>query len=337
MTGPVTRVTIIAIPRALGSGIAIPLEMLSAAADVARARGTRGRTIRIDIAGTEEGDVALAGGLEIRCRRTLDAIRATDLVFVPAVWRRPRRALADHPQIAGWLRRRHAAGATLCAVVTGAFFVAEAGLLDGRPATTHWRYFEEFQRAYPRAMLQRRRFITRADRIFCTGSVNAVRDITLHFIELLYGPAVAIEIARHFTHELKRSHESQLLDLDQRNTHHDEVIIEIQEWMQNNFHRDVGAADIAERFRLSIRSLNRRFRLAAGTTPLRYLQEVRIDHARQLLKSSNLSIAEVAAQVAYQNNGHFTGLFRRFNSLTPKEYRRLARGKLFAAEGPAAP
>lgn len=330
-----THVTILAIPRALGSGITIPLEMLSAANDVAR--GRRGRTIRIDIAGTEQGALTLAGGLDIRCRRTLGSIRATDLVFVPAVWRRPRRALADHPQIAGWLRRRHAAGAALCAVVTGAFFVAETGLLDGRPATTHWRYFEEFQRAYPQVRLQRKRFITRADRVFCTGSVNAVRDITLHFIELLYGPAVTIEIARHFTHEIKRSRESQLLDLDQRDTHHDEVVIEIQEWMRENFHRDVQVADIASRFRLSVRSLNRRFRLAAGATPLRYLQEVRIDHARQLLKSSNLSIAEVAAQVAYQNNSHFTGLFRKFNTLTPKEYRRLARGKLFAAERPAAP
>ncbi len=109
-----THVSIIAVPRALGSGIAIPLEMLSAANDVARARGRRGRLIRIDVAGAEEGAATLAGGLAIRCRRTLDTIRATDLAFVPAVWRRPGRALADHPRIAGWLKRRHA-GAPPCA------------------------------------------------------------------------------------------------------------------------------------------------------------------------------------------------------------------------------
>ncbi len=128
-----------------------------------------------------------------------------------------------------------------------------------------------------------------------------------------------------------------MLDLDQRDTHRDEVIIEIQERMRENFHQDVRVADIARRFRLSVRSLNRRFRPAASATPLRYLREVRIDHARQLLKSSNPIIAEVAAQVAYQHGDHFTGLFRKFNTLTPREYRRLARGKLFAAEGPAAP
>ena len=89
---------------------------------------------------------------------------------------------------------------------------------------------------------------------------------------------------------------------------------------------------MADRFGMSVRSLNRRFKLATNTTPLQYLQELRISHAKDLLKRSNLIISEVADRVGYQDASYFTGLFKKLNSVTPNEYRSLVRNKLFAAE-----
>lgn len=326
------QVSILAIDRALGSSITIPLEMLSAANDLARVKRQKDKLTNLQLVGTRDKHALLAGGMKIECHQIIGEIPKTDLVFLPAIWRKPGQAIADNRDLIRWIKRQHQGGATLCATTTGAYFLAQAGLLDDRPATTHWRYFSDFSRAFPKVRLQRKRFTTYSNRIYCTGSVNAIRDIMLHFIADLYEPAIASEVAQHFTHELKPSFESELLGKDQQSTHHDEVIIAVQEWLQDNFQDDIQFSLIADRFGLSVRSLNRRFKLATNTTPLQYLQHLRLTHAKSLLKHSNLVIAEVADTVGYQDTSYFTELFKKSNAMTPNQYRELVRNKLFAAE-----
>tara|TARA_B100000315_G_scaffold164469_1_gene153115 strand:+ start:1536 stop:2543 length:1008 start_codon:yes stop_codon:yes gene_type:complete len=326
------QVTIIAILRALGSTVTIPLEMLSAANDIARARKQSDKLLRIELIGLEHGSVVLSGGLTMQCTRILDQVKDCDLIFVPGIWGNPRASVNKNRPLVDWIRQKHRAGATICAVTTGVYFVAEAGILDGRAATTHWKFFDQFQAAYPQVKLQRKRFITSVDNIYCTGSVNAARDVMLHFIEQFYGDSIANEISRQFTHELKRSYESLLLSRDQQSTHHDEEIIKVQEWLQENYYRHIEIGAVADRFRMSVRSLNRRFKLATNTTPLQYLQDLRISHAKDLLKQSNLIISEVADRVGYQDASYFTGLFKKLNAVTPNEYRQLVRNKMFVAE-----
>lgn len=327
------HVTIIAVPKALGSTITIPLEMLSAANDIAKSRRQLDKLVTIDLAtGTDTTELVLSGGMRINCQTTLSNISNSDLIFVPGTWGNPRSSLPKLKPMMNWLVEQHAAGNTLCSIVTGSFFLAEAGLLKGRSATTHWRFFDEFVERYPDIKLQRKRFITSDERLYCTGSVNAVRDLMLHFVEQLYGESIASEIARQFTHELKRSYESLLLNEDQQRSHHDEVIIKIQEWLDQNYQADVVISTLAEKFRLSVRSLNRRFKLATNTSPLQYLQGLRIDHAKELLKQSNLAVSEVADMVGYQDASYFTSLFKKVSAVTPIEYRSLVRNKLFLAE-----
>lgn len=329
------HVSIIAIDKSLGSAITIPLEMLGAANDVARARMQVGKINTIEVVGTASSLVRLSGGLSIRTARKLQQVRTTDLIFVPGIWGNPRAAIRSQPQLLAWLQQQSRQGATICSITTGSYFLAEAGLLDGKPATTHWRFFDDFQKRYPAVKLQRKRFITSSDNLFCTGSVNAARDLMLHFIGQLYDESIANEIARHFTHELKRSYESLLLAQDPQSTHHDETIIKVQEWLQNNFQKPVLLTALATRFDMSVRSLNRRFKQASNTTPQQYLQEQRINHAKELLKRSNLGIAEVADRVGYHDASHFCELFKKLTAVTPNEYRRLVRNKLFLAEGRA--
>lgn len=326
------HVTLVIAPDALGSTITIPLEMLQAANDIARAQRCEDQLLEVELVGTEKGVVTLNGGLKVVCDKTLKDIQRTDLIFVPGMWGNPRAAIRRHRELVEWLKVMHSQGATLCAIATGVFFIAEAGLLDRRSATTHWRYFDLFARLYPRAKLLRKRFITQDEQIFCTGSVNAARDIMLHFVEILFGETISNQVSRHFTHELKRSYESLLLNQDQSSTHHDETIIKVQEWLQDNYTESIQIAELARQFQLSARSLNRRFKQASNTTPLAYLQELRIAQAKELLKQSNLVISEIADQVGYQDASYFTGLFKKINSVTPNEYRRLVRNKLFTAE-----
>lgn len=331
------QVCILALPGALGSTISIPLEMLNAANDIVRAQHREIEQVALVVAGLQPGPVKLNGGLSVNCDSTINELSNPDLIFIPGMWGNPITALRRIPALPDWLGRMHEQGSTLCAIATGSFFIAESGVLDKRNATTHWRYFEKFTQRYPQVKLQRKRFITQDKQVFCTGSVNAARDIMLHFVELLFDEEVANQVAHHFTHELKRSYESLLLNKDQQSTHHDEVIIKVQEWLQDNFANAIDLATIADQFELSVRSLNRRFKNASNTTPRQYLQELRIAQAKDLLKQSNLVISEVADRVGYQDASYFTALFKKLNAVTPNEYRHLVRNKLFVAESKKEP
>ncbi|MDP2141949.1 MAG: helix-turn-helix domain-containing protein [Gammaproteobacteria bacterium] len=326
------HVTILAIEEGLASSITIPLEMIHAADVIKRIRNKRAKRSHFVVASHDGEALTMTGGIGIQPAVSISEIAQTDLIFVPALWGNPNAIVQKHPQITAWLATQYLAGATICSVGTGSYFLAEASLLDGRTATTHWYYFDDFAKRYPAINLQRKRFITHADRLYCTGSVNAVRDVMLHFVEQLFTPEIADEVSHHFTHELKRSYESMLLASEERDTHHDEQIIKIQEWLQQNYQSDIHLQTLAQQFDISVRSFNRRFRSAAGQTPLQYLQEVRLEQAKALLKQSNLSIAEIAFAVGYQDTGYFSSLFKRANTITPNEYRHLVRNKLFNVE-----
>jgi len=325
------RISILICPQALASSVAIPLEMLSAADTIHRLKhhhrhaGLELKTVARDAT----APMSMSGGLLLQASADLSDNTQNTMVFIPALWGNPRAAVRQFPEAANWLRRQYAGGASICSVGTGSYFLAEAGLLDQRPATTHWRYFDDFAAHYPAIKLERKKFITHKDRLYCTGSVNAVRDVMLHFVEQLFDSAVADEVARHFMHEIKRSYESLLLAAAPQDSHHDELIIKVQEWLQTNYSHNVNMQALSSQFGLNVRSFNRRFRQAANKTPVAYLQEVRINQARELLKHSNLSIAEIAFAVGYHDVSYFTGLFHHLHSVTPNAYRRLVRNKMF--------
>ena len=326
------RVSFIALERALASSITIPLEMLYAAKTISQVNSGPHADLELEVVGLQPGSVTMAGGLSISPSTTIAELQRSDLIFVPGLWGSPIKTLKKSQPLLEWLCNRHSDGSVLCSLVTGSYFLAEAGLLDGRSATTHWYYFSDFENRYPQVRLDRKRFITLDNNLYCTGSVNAARDVTLHLVEEIFGNAVASEIAKHFTHEIKRSYESMLLSYQQQDTHHDELIIKIQEWLQGHYEESIPIEALAEKFKISVRSLNRRFKAAAGITPLQYLQELRINQAKQLLKQSNLTIAEIAFAVGYQDTSHFGSLFRKYSGVAPMEYRALVRSKVFKVE-----
>jgi transcriptional regulator GlxA family with amidase domain len=308
------------------------MEMLYAARTISQVSGGINRDLQLDIIGPDTGPVNMAGGLNIMPSGTFNDLAGADLVFVPGLWGGPVKTVRKSPDLLETLRQCHQSGSVLVSLVTGSYFLAEAGLLDGHTATTHWYYFDDFESRYPAVRLNRKRFITLDNNLYCTGSVNAARDVTSHLVEEIFGEAIAGEIAKHFTHELKQSYESMLLSYRQQDTHHDESVIKIQEWLQSHYPEEVRLDAVAAAFKMSIRSFNRRFKAATRLTPLQYLQEIRVNQAKQLLKQSNLSIAEISFAVGYQDSSHFGSLFRKMTGITPVEYRALVRSKLFTVE-----
>jgi transcriptional regulator GlxA family with amidase domain len=323
------HITIVGFRKALGTSLTIPIEMLNAADLISRIAGQQHPKLFLQLASPDGANIQLTAGLELVCNTPLDAVQDTDLIIVPALWGNPVGSVKQYPGLLSWLEHHHNQGTLICAVGTGSFFLAEAELLNHKVATTHWYYFNHFARLYPEVLLQRERFITRAGNLYCAGSVNSVRDVMLHLIEEYHGADVANQVSRHFTHEIKRSYTSSVLKNAPQNYHEDESIIGIQEWMHNQFHTPMTLEEIAGTFDMSVRSLNRRFRQATGRTPMQYLQQVRLDNAKELLRTSNLSVAEVAFNSGYPDSSYFSAQFRKHISLSPRAYRDLVRKKLF--------
>lgn len=322
------HITLLALPDALASSLTLPLEMFTAADQLARAERRRAE-LRHTVIGIDEDLVRTVGGLSLKPDADWRDLGPTDLLILPALWRNPRIHLRRYPQLLPWLRERAALGTRLCAVGTSSFFLAEAGLLDHRPATTHWFYLDEFAQRYPQVLLKRHHLITEANGIFCAGSVNSVADLSVHFIELFYGEAIARGIETQFSPEIRRSFDSNVFTQARPDVHDDELVIQAQDWLRLHHAEDVHISALAAQLRTSLRSLNRRFRVATGVTPLAYLQQHRLDTARDLLRTSNLSIAEIAVAVGYQDSGYFCRLFKQAMQQTPRAYRQAVRGKLF--------
>ncbi|MCA0893795.1 GlxA family transcriptional regulator [Microbulbifer agarilyticus] len=321
-------VTFVLIDQMLSTGTILPLEMLRGAESRARAE-KESVSLKLITTSVDGAPVKSRSGFSLAPDMALDQVPDSDIIYLPALWRNPRPALKRNTALLAWLRDQAAKGAVISAVGTGVCFLAEAGLLDDKPATTHWHYFERFASDYPRVKLKRQYFITQADRLFCAASVNALADVTVHLIRQLFGPSIASHVERNFSHEIRRPFEEIAYSEGAVHLHPDEEIVQAQTWLKQHCSDDVKLSEVAKHFDMSVRSFNRRFKLATGQTPLQYLQSVRIDMARELLQSSNLSVNEIAEKVGYQDMGHFTALFKKFLSTTPSEYRTTVRAKLF--------
>lgn len=326
------RATILLYPQAMASSIGLAMEMLSAADDF-QSRGKPAKsTLSLQVAAIEKRSIQTTGGLSIRPDCHIQDISESDLVVLPALWRNPQRVIQSQREILDWLHRIKRQDNMICAVGTASCFLAEAGLLDNKPATTHWYYFDEFERRYPKVQLQRRHLITQAGLMFCAGSVNSVADLMVHFITRFYGQGIARKVEAQFSPEIRQSYDSHFYSDSRPASHHDEDIIAAQHWLSANFDKEISIQALAGRVGLSTRSFNRRFKIATGETPLAYLQKIRIKTAKELLQDSNLTIAEIADKIGYSDCSYFSALFKKQMSQSPNTYRQRVRGKLFNAE-----
>ncbi|MDF3011808.1 MAG: AraC family transcriptional regulator [Cellvibrio sp.] len=329
---PPIRILFLLCDRMLATSSTLPMEMLLAAESAVQSMLPidQQRSLDIKTIGVNTDPIPTRTRLFWQPDLSVAARPTSDLIYIPGLWRNPRPVIQQHGETLDWLREQYQNGAIISAVGTGVCFLAEAGLLDSKAATTHWHYFDQFQKDYPLVQLKRQYFITQAGNLYCAASVNSLADLTVHFIQRFFGKTIASHVERHFSHEIRQAYETSGFFEAEKNPHPDEDITQIQIWLQDNYQRDILFPQIANRFGMSVRTLNRRFKNALGQTPSDYLQEVRINIAKDLLKTSNLSISEIADKVGYQDTGYFTALFKKKLATTPSAYRNTVRAKLFS-------
>jgi len=316
-------------PGSLVSGLTIPAEMLRAADELHRVRERSEGRLRLTVTTTDDATIAWFSALTLAPQCPPGELERVSLLYVPPLWRRP---AARMPGISPLLVRLAAEGTRICAISTGAYLVAEAGLLDGCAATTHWSFLDDFARRFPRVDLKRQHLITRAGNLYCAGSLNATADLTTYFIESFYGARIARQVTAQFSPEIRRPALQQGFFDGEASAQPDELMAEAQQWLRDQAAYPVDLEELCHHLRVSRRSLNRRFREATGGTPGQYLRGVRVRLASELLRRTNLPIAEIAARVGYEDAGHFATMYRRLTGHRPSQYRATVRAKLFTVD-----
>lgn len=223
-----------------------------------------------------------------------------------------------------WVSERYENGATICSVCTGTIFLAEAGLLDGHEATTHWSAVDLLKEKYPQVDLTPQRILTTAgsgDRIITGGGATSWEDLALYLVARFCGGAEAVRISKIFL--LGDHAEGQLPFAGARKSrrHEDAIIETIQSWIADNYHLGNPVTRMVKKSGLSERTFLRRFRAATGYSAMDYVQTLRIEEAKHMLEATDNAIEMIAIEVGYEEPNYFRRLFKRKVGITPGKYR----------------
>jgi len=258
-------------------------------------------------------------GLTPNC--AIKDIKKTDIIIVPASGWDVLDHIAESTPLVPWLRKWHARGATIAGVCTGVVFLAEAGILDGKRATTHWGVADVLRERYPKVLWQPEQFVTEDSSLLCSGGVYASIDLSLYLVEKFCGHEIALQCAKSLLVSMPRSKQSGYSVVPMSRPHTDERIRDIEEYLREHFHRDVSIDSLAERIGMGPRNFIRRFKAATGRVPGAYVQTLRIAAAREMLEQGATSIQAVCSKIGYEDVAFFRNLFKRHTGMTPGEYR----------------
>jgi len=248
-------------------------------------------------------------------------LEQADVIILPAFWDDFDALCQRYPQVLPWLREQHARGAVLCGEASGVFWLAEAGLLDGKEATTYWRFFGQFAERFPKVSLNHDKHLTDADNLYCAGGATSACDLYIYLIERFCGANVAQAVARDILYEVQRNYTPGRMGFGGQKLHQDLIILQIQQWLEEHFADKFRFEDVARNHGMSIRNFMRRFQSATGDKPLHYLQRLRIETAKGLLSGTRKSIKTISYEVGYDDASFFARLFRQHTELSPNQYR----------------
>lgn len=252
-----------------------------------------------------------------------------EILIVPEMWLAPRDAVADrYHDLKEWLRCCHSCGTTIYSACSGSVLLAAAGLLDGRPATSHWGYADLFNSRFPEVKFDPAPNLCFADpkgRIVTAGGTSSWHDLAIHIIARHVSPGEALRIAQVYLMKWHAEGQLPYVNLVRRQPHADHVVRQAEDWLSQHYcDRDPVAAVVAA-CGIPERSLKRRFKDATGVPLLTYAQNLRIEAAKRALENGDAPVEDIAADVGYENQAFFRNLFRRHTGLTPAAYRRMFR------------
>lgn len=316
------QITILAFENSPLSSIALPTDILHAA-------GTfwnrlHGHKLNPQFKVT----LATMDGRPVRCQHTISitpdcsftTLPKTDLLMIGPITDLHSPVITD-TKLLKQLVQLHESGVLLASICTGTFILAATGLLNGKTATTHWGVQKYFRKRYPEVNLQTDKTVTDEGSLLCSGGANAGADLSLYLVRKFCGNEIVHRCSRALLLDPNRSSQAQYERYDFSSKHSDTAISKAQEWLELNYAQNITIDSMASQQAMTRRTFERRFKKATGTSPIKYLQKLRIENAKILLETSDNNFDEITYAVGYEDPSTFRKVFQKNSGLSPSSYR----------------
>ncbi|GLP74106.1 AraC family transcriptional regulator [Mycobacterium antarcticum] len=317
----VHRIAVLLLPPVVGFDATIAPMLFGAAS-----AGDGAPLYDVVVCGLDDRPVATTHGYAMTPARGADVLATADTVVIPGT----RYPSARHDGVL--TPRAQAAldamrpGTRMVSICTGAFVLAAAGLLDGRPATTHWKHAEDLRRLYPRVQVDENVLFVDDGDVLTSAGLAAGIDLCLHVIRSDHGTQVANAVARHcVVPPWREGGQAQFIDRDPPAAD-DASTASTREWALRHLAEDLTVERLARHAHMSPRTFNRRFREDTGQAPGTWVRNRRVDYARELLESRDLSVDEVARLAGLGSAGNLRHHLRRGVGMSPSSYRKVYQG-----------
>ena len=323
------KITIVMADRCSSTSVAAPLEFFECANVIhqfAQRQSNQpqgAETIfEVETASFDGNPVVCTGGLTLTPQKSFNDVNDSQLILVPGFMFNILDVLPKLKPLSDWLKDKHEQGCYIASMCTGAFVTAQSGLLNGKLATTHWVFAEQFKQAFPNVKLQIEQTVTDDGLILCSGGSTSGSDLLLHIIRKFSSPQLAAECGKKLLVDISERTQTPYMSTTFKKNHFDSEILRIQIWLEKHLAENIVMEDLANNFGLSMRHFIRRFKEATDQTPIQYLQTLRIERAKHLLESSKQSIDQITLKVGYEDGNSFRRLFKDRVGLTPSAYRK---------------
>lgn len=275
----------------------------------------------VEIVSVNGQPIQCLNGVRVQPHRSILQVENTDLIMIPSVTDISR-TIRYGIDILDWLKRMYSQGAHIASICTGAFFLAETGLLDGKTATTHWGFVDSFRQMYPQVHLKPERLITDEQTLYCAGALAAGIDLSIYLVEKYCGHEVAVQCSKALIHDMGRNSQAPYSVFQFQKKHSDEEIKLAQQWIEEHYTEGIDLNQIAKMHGMSRRTFERRFKKATGDTPLCYIHRTRVEAAKKILETNSGTFEDICYRLGYDNSGHFREVFKKHTGLLPTDYQK---------------
>jgi transcriptional regulator GlxA family with amidase domain len=279
------------------------------------------RVFDVQLVGLDGSSITCHDGVSLHPAMAAPHVSTPDLVVVPGLDDNLATSFDENRGWVPWLRTWHAAGSRIAGSCTGAFLVADAGLLDGRTATTHWMFADELRRRYPAVNVTADRMIVDNGDVITSGGATAFLNLVLYLVERFAGHERANLAAKVLLVDGHRPSQRPYIAFGRERSHDDLIVHQIQQHIDLHLGDRLRISDLASQFGLSERTLSRRFAAATGRGPRAYLQHARIQQAMRLLEMQDDPVDQVRRRVGYSDPAAFRRGFKAATGLSPSAYR----------------
>src|SRR6266436_5186441 len=316
------RIIVVVVPPVDELDLVGPIQVFSAANRVVERKGFHFEIV------TQAGDLKVQGEgglLSFTAQGHLRDVSGKVDSFLLVCGLRTR--TARDPALFAWMRKMAPVVRRLGAVCVGSFLLAEAGLLNGKRATTHWKFGRELAGRYPRVNVEFSPIWVKDGNIYTSAGISAGIDLALAWVEEDCGGRVSHEIAREFVLFLRRpGGQTQLSTSLSAQASEMKAIHELQVWIAENLHNDLSVQKLADRTAMSVRNFERVFTRELGKTPSHYVLQMRAEAARRQLESTDQGLKQIAAVCGFGSADSMRRAFLRSVGTTPHKYRRQLHG-----------